>query len=119
MQTVIDLLHSQDFDAATMDLLYGECSLTLASTMDIPIVGFWASSPVAALLSRTAIGMNPTYIPYFVTGYSNRMSFLTRITNTYYYIIDHVMSIVAFRILESWIRLVNLLCQTKCNNCDS
>ena len=44
---VLSHLRRTHFEAAALDLLYGECSLALAHEMGVPAVGFWGSSPVS------------------------------------------------------------------------
>ena len=65
-----------------MDLLYGECSLALAHTMNVPVVGFWGASPASGMLHFITQPSNPSFMPFFVTGYSDHMSFLERVYNT-------------------------------------
>ena len=64
-----------------MDLLYGECSLALAHAMSVPVVGFWAASPATGMLHFTTQPSNPSFMPFFVTGFSDRMSFAERFYN--------------------------------------
>ena len=75
-------LRATHFDAAAMDLLYGECSLALANELDIPVVGFWGSSPVSGQLHFTTQPSNPSYMPFIVTGFSDCMNFAERVINT-------------------------------------
>ncbi len=101
-RAVLDRLRSQRFDASVMDLMYCECSIVLMADMGVPVVGFWAASPVAGHISHTTINANPTYVPYFITGYSNRMSFLQRVKNAFFNLSYHAMMSVAFAELDIW-----------------
>ena len=47
LKEVLSHLRRTHFEAAALDLLYGECSLALAHEMGVPAVGFWGSSPVS------------------------------------------------------------------------
>ena len=82
LQEAISHLRAHHYDAAAMDLLYGECSLALAHAMDVPVVGFWAASPATGMLHFTTQPSNPSFMPFFVTGFSDRMSFVERVYNT-------------------------------------
>ena len=79
---VLSHLRSARFDAAAMDLLYGECSLALAHDLGVPAVGFWGSSPVSGQLHHTTLPSNPSFMPFIVTGFSDRMTFAERVVNT-------------------------------------
>ena len=80
--TGIPAVQTTHFDAAAMDLLYGECSLALANEFDIPVVGFWGSWPVSGQLHFTTQPSNPSYMPFIVTGFSDCMNFVEREINT-------------------------------------
>ena len=81
IQEALTHLRANHYDAAAMDLLYGECSLALSRAMAVPVVGFWAASPATGMLHFTTQPSNPSFMPFFVTGFSDRMSFAERLYN--------------------------------------
>ncbi len=46
-------IRSRRYDVAVMDLVGSQCALALAEDMGVPVVGFWASSPVGMELEAS------------------------------------------------------------------
>ena len=81
-QGLLEELKEEKFDLAIVDLLYNECSLALASHyLQIPVVGYWAFSFVNGEADYTTVSTPPSYIPTFMTGFTDEMSFYQRLIN--------------------------------------
>ena len=66
IKEVLSHLRQTHFEAAALDLLYGECSLALAHEMGVPAVGFWGSSPVSGQ-GPNSIGTSIEYLHHTLT----------------------------------------------------
>ena len=80
--TLMEELAKEDFDLAIVDLLYNPCSLALASEyLNLPVVGYWAFSFVNGEADYTTVSTPPSYIPTFMTGFTDNMNFYERLIN--------------------------------------
>ena len=81
-ETLLEELAQEGFDLAIVDLLYNPCSLALASEyLNIPVVGYWAFSFVNGEADYTTVSTPPSYIPTFMTGFTDKMNFYERLIN--------------------------------------
>ena len=81
-ETLLKELKEEEFDLAIVDLLYNPCSLSLVSHyLKIPVVGYWAFSFVNGEADYTTVSTPPSYIPTFMTGFTDEMSFHQRLIN--------------------------------------
>jgi len=80
-QIISELLNSTKFDLAIVDLIANECGSALASSLNIPLVGFWGFSFHAGEVTYTGAFSPPSIYPAFFSGLSWKMSFLERLYN--------------------------------------
>ena len=81
-ETLMEELAQEDYDLAIVDLLYNPCSLALASEyLKLPVVGYWAFSFVNGEADYTTVSTPPSYIPTFMTGFTDNMNFYERLIN--------------------------------------
>lgn len=67
-------------------MISNECSLALAKTLNIPIVGYWGFSFHGGEVMYTSVFNPPSLIPGFFSGFSTKMSFVERIVNFVLYL---------------------------------
>jgi len=75
-------LVSSHFDVALVDLIYNECGLALAASLDLPSVGYWAFSFSSGEQEFTTAPAPASYVPTFMSGLSHDMSLQERCVNT-------------------------------------
>ena len=54
----------------------------LAVSMGVPTVGFWMTIPSGFIMGQTMQPTPPSYVPNYMSAYSDRMSFFQRVHNT-------------------------------------
>ena len=62
-------------------LVQNECMHILPVKMGVPIVGFWMTAPLGFIMEQTMQPSVPSYVPMYMTGFSDQMSFFQRIQN--------------------------------------
>ena len=96
---------NEQFDLAVVDLLYNPCSLSLASHyLKLPVVGYWAFSFVNGEADYTTVSTPPSYIPTFMTGYTDDMNFYERIINFSGKIFSNLLMFYHSTIMDSTIQ---------------
>lgn len=104
-QSLLKELKEEGFDLAIVDLLYNPCSLSLASHfLQIPVVGYWAFSFVNGEADYTTVSTPPSYIPTFMTGFTDEMNFYQRLVNFSGKLFSHIVMSVHSYIMDSTIR---------------
>ena len=81
---LMEYVRANHFDVAIVDLITNECMLALPASLDIPVVGFWVTLPVSGAMEASTQPSNPSYVPYGMTGFTDKMGFLTRVQNCIY-----------------------------------
>jgi glucuronosyltransferase len=79
---LVSHLRSMHFDVAIVDLVQHECALALVVDMGVPVVGFWLTTPIGLEMEATTQPSNPTYVPFFMSGFTDKMGFWQRLINT-------------------------------------
>ena len=98
-------LKLEKFDLAIVDLLYNPCSLSLASHyLKVPVVGYWAFSFVNGEADYTTVSTPPSYIPTFMTGYTDNMTFYQRVINFFGKLFSHLVMYYHTRVMDLTIR---------------
>ena len=99
-------LKEEKFDLAIVDLLYNPCSLSLASHyLRLPVVGYWAFSFVNGEADYTTVSTPPSYIPTFMTGFTDDMNFYQRLINFSGKMFSQILMCYHTFIMDSTIRL--------------
>lgn len=91
-QALMEHLRGSHFDVAVVDLITNECMLALPASMGIPVVGFWVTLPVGGTMEGTTQPSNPSYVPYFMTGFTDKMGFLVRVQNFVYKFLQTIVT---------------------------
>ena len=76
------LLQNQTFDLVIIDLIGNECSIALAKSLQIPIIGFWGFPFHGGEAAYTSIPHPPSLYPTFFSGYKMKMDFVERLGNS-------------------------------------
>ena len=104
-KTLLNELYTEKFDLAIVDLLYNPCSLSLAAHyLQLPVVGYWAFSFVNGEADYTTVSTPPSYIPTFMTGYTDDMNFYERIINFSGKIFSNVVMYYHSSVMDSIIK---------------
>jgi glucuronosyltransferase len=81
--------------------------MAFAVDMGIPVVGFWVTLPIGIEMESTTQPSPPSHVPYFMSGFSDRMSFWQRLQNvflkTYHNIMLFHSSFILDRIIKTYI----------------
>ena len=54
---------------------------SLPVSMGVPTVGFWMTIPEGFIMEQTMQPMPPSFVPNYMSAYSDRMTFLQRVHN--------------------------------------
>ncbi|XP_071990931.1 UDP-glucuronosyltransferase 3A1-like isoform X2 [Engystomops pustulosus] len=87
---ILDFLKQENYDIAIVDP-FNPCHLLIVEKLGIPYIaffpgpfsyplGFWLPSP-------------PSYVPMYVSGFTDRMNFLERVINTFLYLGSNMVEI--------------------------
>ena len=76
-----NVLQTQNFDLAIIDLIGNECSIALAKSLQIPIVGFWGFPFHGGEAAYTSVFHPPSLFPTFFSGFKMEMNFTERLAN--------------------------------------
>ena len=74
-------LSSHPVDVAIVDLVYNECGLALAHSLNVPSVGYWAFSFSSGEAEMTTVATPPSHVPAFMTELTDTMTFMERVAN--------------------------------------
>ena len=104
-KTLLEELINEKFDLAVVDLIYNPCSLSLASHfLRLPVVGYWAFSFVNGEADYTTVSTPPSYIPTFMTGYTDNMDFYQRTINLLGKLFSNLLMFYHSTIMDSTIQ---------------
>jgi len=77
---LISLLRKSEFDVMVIDLMFNECGLALAQQLGLPTVAYW-STFAPGMQEFTTLPAQPSFVPMFMSGFSDRMNFFERTYN--------------------------------------
>lgn len=80
-QTLISHLQQQEFDAVLTDPMVPTGSL-MARKFGLPTINLLRGIPCALDMKSAGCPMPPSYVPHFLTGYTDKMNFRQRVFNT-------------------------------------
>lgn len=82
--SVKNVIHSEGlhYDLVLFENFYHECFVALGHKFSAPVVQLIPSTPVAGVAKWHGNPYDGSYIPDINSGYSDRMSFIERLTNT-------------------------------------
>ena len=98
-QQLIERLEGQKFDLVFLHTGVA-CAVLLSQHLDVPFVSILTAIPPTMLLRIFGNPVNPAYTPEFVTGFSNRMTFLQRVKNTIFSGIQWMMTGVIYHFYD-------------------
>ena len=87
-----------------VDLIANECSLALAKSLQIPIVGYWGFSFHGGEVMYSSVFNPPSVVPGFFSGFTSKMDFLERVTNFVLYIGHRLFMMKQAGTAEKYIR---------------
>ena len=58
-----------------------ECMHSVPVSMGVPTVGFWMTIPQGFIMEQSMQPMPPSFVPNYMSAYSDRMTFLQRVHN--------------------------------------
>ena len=90
-QQLIERLEGQKFDLVFLHTGMA-CAVLLSQHLEVPFVSILTAIPPTMMLRIFGNPVNPSYTPEFVTGFSNRMTFLQRVKNTIFSGIQWMMT---------------------------
>lgn len=80
-KVVSRLLNETSFDLVIIDYIGNECSIALAASLEIPMVGFWGFTYHGGEVAYTSAFNPPSIQPAFFSGLQRKMNFLERVYN--------------------------------------
>ncbi|XP_071991045.1 UDP-glucuronosyltransferase 3A1-like [Engystomops pustulosus] len=85
---ILDFLKQENYDIAIVDP-FNPCHFLVVEKLGIPYIAF---SP-GSFSNFLAVGVPspPSYVPMFLSGFTDRMSFLERVKNTFMYLVFYVV----------------------------
>ena len=78
---LLHLLQTQTFDLVIIDLIGNECSIALAKSLQVPIIGFWGFPFHGGEAAYTSVFHPPSLYPTFFSGLQMKMNFGERFCN--------------------------------------
>ena len=67
-------------------MISNECSLALARSLGVPVVGYWGFSFHGGEVMYSSVFNPPSLVPGFFSGFSSKMNFFERVVNFVLYI---------------------------------
>ncbi|XP_071990944.1 UDP-glucuronosyltransferase 3A1-like [Engystomops pustulosus] len=87
---ILDFLKQENYDIAIVDP-FNPCHFLIAEKLGIPYIAFFAgpfSYPLGFWLPSP-----PSYVPMYLSGFTDRMNFLERVINTFMYLSSYMVEI--------------------------
>ncbi|KAG8544956.1 hypothetical protein GDO81_021577 [Engystomops pustulosus] len=86
----LDFLKRENYDIAIIDP-FNPCQFLIAEKLGIPYIVFFAG-PFSYSLGN-GLPSPPSYVPMFLSGFTDRMNFLERVINTFMYLSSYMVEI--------------------------
>ncbi|XP_069955893.1 UDP-glucuronosyltransferase 2B1 isoform X2 [Cherax quadricarinatus] len=97
-------LQRANFTLAVVDIIGNECSLALAYTLHLPVIGFWGFSFQGGESRAAGVFQSPALVPNFLSEVGASMSFLERVWNTLLMLAETTLISYHFSVVDSHIK---------------
>lgn len=90
-ENVKNLIGSNEtFDLIISEVFITDCFLSIVHRYKVPFIGVGTHPPIPLTSSRFGSPANPSYVPTFLSSFSDKMDFLQRFQNTLFYLYNLV-----------------------------
>ncbi|XP_042212020.1 UDP-glucuronosyltransferase 1A9-like [Homarus americanus] len=101
---LIRRLRRANFSLALVDIIGNECSLALAHSLGLPVVGFWGFSFQGGESRAAGVFQSPALVPNLLSEVGATMTFLERVWNTVVLLAETVVITYHFSLIDSHIK---------------